>query len=249
MGNTMQKLSYSRRKLAIAVTLAVGAVTLMVIYGAQARANGATTASDKAVLVATRDIPLGTPASAIAAGGWVTATRLPAGSIAAGALTSVAQLTHLVAVQPTYSGEQITARRFGRLQQQGLPSELGGSFRIFELPGSATQLLAGTLQRGNRVDVVGSVRLPETGQTHVAAVVLRNLLVVQAPASATPAGGVSSQDTLTAQLQLTPLQAQRLFWLTKNGDWSLLLRPSAGAKDLVLAPVTAANLLAGTDGR
>jgi Flp pilus assembly protein CpaB len=244
----MQRLSYSSRKLAIAVTLAVAAAALMVIYGAQARANGAKTASDEAVLVATRDIPLGTPASEITGGGWVTATRLPAGSIAAGALTSVAQLTHLVAVQPTYSGEQITLRRFGRVQQQGLPSELGGSFRIFELSGSATQLLAGTLQRGNRVDVVGSIRLPESGQTHVAAVLLRNLLVVQAPSGA-KSSGVSSQDTLSAQLQLTPLQAQRLFWLTKNGDWSLLLRPSAGARDLVLQPVTAANLVAGTRGR
>ena len=194
MGKTMQRLSYSSRKLAIAVTLAVAAVALMVIYGAQARANGAKTASDKAVLVATRDIPLGTPASEIAGGGWVTPTRLPAGSIAAGALTSVAQLAHLVAVQPTYSGEQITLRRFGRVQQQGLPSELGGSFRIFELSGSATQLLAGTLQRGNRVDVVGSIRLPESGQTHVAAVVLRNLLVVQAPPAA-KSSGMSSQDT------------------------------------------------------
>jgi Flp pilus assembly protein CpaB len=152
-------------------------------------------------------------------------------------------------VQPTYSGEQITARRFGRVQQQGLPSEFGGSFRIFALSGTATQLLAGTLQRGNRVDVVGSVKLPETGQTHVAAVVLRNLLVVQAPPTAKSPGAMSSEDALTAQLQLTPLQAQRLFWLTKNGDWSLLLRPSAGAQDTALQPVTAANLLAGTDGR
>ena len=62
MGKTMQRLSYGRRKLAIAVTLAVAAAALMVIYGAQARANGATTASGKTVLVATRDIPLGTPA-------------------------------------------------------------------------------------------------------------------------------------------------------------------------------------------
>lgn len=249
MGKTMQRFSYSSRKLAIAVTLAVAAAALMVIYGAQARANGAKTVSDKAVLVATRDIPLGTPASEITGGGWVTATRLPAGSIAAGALTSVAQLAHLVAVQPTYSGEQITLRRFGRVQQQGLPSELGGSFRIFELSGSATQLLAGTLQRGNRVDVVGSIRLPESGQTHVAAVVLRNLLVVQAPSGETSSGLSSPQSTLSAQLQLTPLQAQRLFWLTKNGDWSLLLRPSGGARDLVLQPVTAANLVAGTRGR
>jgi Flp pilus assembly protein CpaB len=245
----MRKLSYSSRKLAIAITLAVAAVALVIIYGAQARSNGATTASDKLVLVATRDIPLGTSASEIVGGRWVTAMRLPAGSVAAGALTSVTQLAHLVAVQPTYSGEQITTRRFGRIQQQGLPSEFGGSVRIIELAGSATQLLAGTLQRGNRVDVVGSIRLPETGQTHVAAVVLRNLLVVKAPPASTSSGLSSQENAVSAQLQLTPLQAQRLFWLTKNGDWSLLLRPSSGARDSILPPVTASTLVAGAHGR
>ncbi|HJX47047.1 MAG TPA: RcpC/CpaB family pilus assembly protein, partial [Gaiellaceae bacterium] len=115
--------------------------------------------------------------------------------------------------------------------------------------GTTTQLLAGTLQRGNRVDVVGSITFPESGQTHVAAVVLRNLLVVKAPAGETSSGVGSGQNAVSAQLQLTPLQAQRLFWLTKNGDWSLLLRPSAGARDGVLQPVTAANLVAGANGR
>lgn len=243
----MRRLSYSSRKIAVAATLAVAAVALTIIYGAQARSKSVRTASDKPVLIATRDIPLGTSASEIAAGGWVATERMPAGNIAAGALTSVAQLAHLVAVQPTYRGEQITARRFGGVQQQGLPSELGASVRIFELSGSATQLLAGTLQRGNRVDVVGSIKVPESGQTHVAAVVLRNLLVVKAPGADT-SSGLSGQQSLTAQVQLTPLQAERLFWLTKNADWSLLLRPSAGARNPVLQPVTASNLVAGANG-
>ena len=244
----MGKLSYSSRKIAIAVTLAVCAVALMVIYGAQANANGAQATSGKSVLIATHDIPLGTSASEIAGGGWVKTMRMPAGSIAAGALTSAAQLAHLVALQPTYAGEQITLRRFGHLQQQGLPSELGGSARIFELSGTPTQLLAGTLQRGNRVDVVGSITLPESGQTHVAAVVLHNLLVVKAPADDTSSGVSSGENETSAQLQLTPLQAQRLFWLAKNGDWSLLLRPSVGARDPVIQPVTAASLVAGARG-
>jgi Flp pilus assembly protein CpaB len=244
----MGRLSYNSRKIAIAITLATGAVILMVVYGSQASANGVTTSPGETVLVATHDIPLGASASKIAGDGWVTTTHMPGGSIAAGALTNVAQLANLVALQPTYRGEQITSKRFGRLQQQGLPSELGGSARIFELSGSATQLLAGTLQRGNRVDVVGSIAFPETGQSHVAAVVLHNLLVVKAPAGETSSGVSGGDNALSAQLQLTPLQAQRLFWLTKNGDWSLLLRPTNSARDRALQPVTAANLVAGANG-
>jgi Flp pilus assembly protein CpaB len=245
----MRKRSYSSRKIAIAVTLAVAAAALTIIYGAQARPSTARAASGEPVLIATRDIPLGSSASEIIGGRWVSKVRMPADSIAEGALTSVAQLANLVAVQPTYRGEQITGRRFGRVQQQGLPSELGGTARIIELSGSATQLLAGTLQPGNRVDVLGSVKLPESGQTHVAAVVLHNLLVVKAPPAETSSGLSSQQDVLSAELQLTPLQAQRLFWLAKNGDWSLLLRPSDGARDPALQPVTASNLVGGANGR
>lgn len=245
----MRKFSYSSRRIAIAVTLAVAAVALMIIYGAEARPSSARAASGQPVLIATRDIPLGTSSSEIIGGRWVTKERVPADSIAAGALTSVSQLANLVALQPTYRGEQITARRFGRVQEQGLPSELGGTTRVIELSGSATQLLAGTLERGNRVDVVGSIKLPESGQTHVAAVVLHNLLVVKAPPAETSSGLSSQQNTLSAELELTPLQAQRLFWLAKNGDWSLLLRPSVGARDPVLQPVTASNLVGGASGR
>ncbi len=245
----MRRLSYSGRRIAIAVTLAVVAVALMIIYGAQARPSSAQAVSGQPVLIATRDIPLGTSASEIIDGRWVTTERVPADTVAAGAVASVAQLANLVALQPTYRGEQITIRRFGSVQQQGLPSELGGTARIIELSGSATQLLAGTLERGNRVDVVGSIKLPESGQTHVAAVVLHNLLVVKAPPAETSSGLASQQDTLSAELELTPLQAQRLFWLAKNGDWSLLLRPSAGARDPLLQPVTASNLVGGANGR
>ena len=70
----MRRLSYGSRKIAIAVTLAVAAVALMIIYGAQARPNTATAASGKAVLIATRDIPLGTSASELAGGRWVKST-------------------------------------------------------------------------------------------------------------------------------------------------------------------------------
>lgn len=245
----MGRLSYDSRKIVIAVTLAIGAVALMVIYGAQATARGAGAATGKTVLVATHDIALGTPASQIESRGWVKTTRLPADGVAAGAFTNVAQLGHLVAVQPTYAGDQITVRRFGRLQQQGLPSELGKSDRILQLAGTPTQLLAGTLQRGNRVDVVGSIAFPESSQTHVGAVVLHDLLVVKAPAAETSSAVSSGQSEVSIQLQLTPLQAQRLFWLTKNGDWSLLLRPSTGGHDPALRPVTAASLVAGANGR
>ncbi len=116
-----------------------------------------------------------------------------------------------------------------------------------ELPGDAHQLLAGTLKQGNRVDVVGNVQVPEGGQMHSTLVALRNLLVVKAPG--TPSTSISSDQNLSVELQLTGEQAQRLYWLQKNGDWSLLLRPSNHAADKRTAPTTATGIVQAASGR
>jgi Flp pilus assembly protein CpaB len=126
--------------------------------------------------------------------------------------------------------------------------DFGLSARIFFFFNAPTTPLTYTSQNSNRLHVAVSITLPESGQTHVAAVVLHNLLVVKAPADETSSGVSSGENATSAQLQLTPLQAQRLFWLAKNGDWSLLLRPSVGARDPVIQPVTAASLVAGARG-
>ena len=133
--------------------------------------------------MASRDIPIGTTGAKLATGGWLVTRKLPGNSVAAGAVTSPTQLSNLVAIQPTYAGEQIVARRFGTAQQEGLLSDLKGASRVMELPGDAHQLLAGTLKQGNRVDVVGNVQVPEGGQLHSTVIALRNLLVVKAPSS------------------------------------------------------------------
>ena len=92
-------------------------------------------------------------------------------------------------------------------------------------------MLAGTLHDGDHVDVVASLKMPDN-QRPYGRTVLRNIVVVHAPAgpSATSSGSVSTT------LRLSDEQAQTLFFVTKNGDWSLVLRPavhSANSADSV----------------
>ena len=137
----------------------------------------------RTVYVATRDIPIGTTGAQLASGGWLVARKFAGNSVASGAVVNTTTLSNLVAIQPTYAGEQIVARRFGTAQQEGLLSDLKGVSRVMELPGDAHQLLAGTLKQGNRVDVIGNVTNPEGSQNHSTVIALRNLLVVKAPSS------------------------------------------------------------------
>ncbi len=243
----MLDISYRVRNLIIAGALAACAVALMFIYASHAKSHAAaSSAASVSVLVATRDIPVGTTGAKLATGHWLVTRKLPGNSIASGAVTNPAQLASLVAIQPTYAGEQIVTRRFGTTQQEGLPSTFKGASRVIQLPGDANQLLSGALKEGNRVDVVGNVQLPEGGQLHSTVIALRDLLVVKAPTSTS---STNANGQMSVELQLTGDQAQRLFWLQKNGDWTLVLRPSNHAADKRGAPATAATIVEASNGR
>jgi Flp pilus assembly protein CpaB len=239
-------ISYKTRNLLIAALLGLAAALITLAYTASSRHDSATTAGTgtRTVLVATRDIPIGTAGTRLAGTGWVRVAKVAPGDAASGAVTSASALASLVAVQPTYRGEQLVSHRFGTTQQEGLPSVLHGAQRVYELPGDAHQVLAGTLKSGNRVDVVGSVKNPESGSEHASKIVISDLLVVSAADK--PSGPAGSQnDPVSVDLMVTTDQAQRLFWLEKNADWKLVLRPSTGAANAATGPTTAANILGG----
>ncbi|HST14277.1 MAG TPA: Flp pilus assembly protein CpaB [Gaiellaceae bacterium] len=242
---TRDIISYRTRNIMVAAALALLAVVLTLVYVSHARSSAqADTSAPVKVLVAARDIPIGTSGATLAGTGWLVTKSYQHADVPSGAMTTRAQVASLVAIQPTYAGEQLVARRFGTTQQEGVLAVLHGTYRIVQLPGDANQLLSGTLKVGNHVDVVGSVKLPESGQTHVSTVFLRNLLVVGAPSKPSTVG-----DTTSADLRVTTQQAQRLFWLQKNADWSLLLRPATKAADKPAAPTTAASLVQDANGR
>jgi Flp pilus assembly protein CpaB len=241
----MPELTTNLKNILIAAVLAIAAVALTLIYVSNSKSKNANASPTyHTVLVAARDIPVGTTGTQLAHSGWLTTARVPSNAVASGTIENKTDLATLVAIQPTYHGEQIVSHRFGTSQQEGVVSTLHGQLRVFELPGDLHQLLAGIVRQGNRVDVVGSVLKPEGSQNHYGVIALRNLLVVKAPSGSSGSGSGTSID-----LQLTSAQAQKLFWIEKNADWSLLLRPSVHPSNASSAPVTAETLIAGANAR
>jgi pilus assembly protein CpaB len=240
----MPELTTNLKNILIAAVLAIAAVALTLIYVSNSKSNESATspAAYRTVLVAARDIPVGTTGSQLAHAGWLTTRRVPSDAVASGTVPDRAALATLVAIQPTYHGEQIVAQRFGTSQQEGLVSTIHGPLRIFQLPGDSNQLLAGIVRQGNRVDVVGSVGRPEGSQNHYGVIAVRNVLVVKAPSS-------SSSNSSSIDLQLSSAQAQKLFWMEKNADWSLLLRPSVRPSNADGPPVTSNTIVEGSSAR
>jgi Flp pilus assembly protein CpaB len=146
-------------------------------------------------------------------------------------------------VQPIYANEQITPRRFGASGAQGMRSVLRGDLRAITVGGDARQLLAGTLRAGDHVDVV--VNDKTNSQNPRTRVAVSNLVVLTPP-GAEGTSGQATDGSVQATLQLTDKQAQVLWWVVKNGDWSLLLRPAAKATATATAPTTKVDVLRGS---
>jgi Flp pilus assembly protein CpaB len=165
---------------------------------------------------------------------------VPRKAIVAGAISTADQLSQYVATQDVYEGEQVSTRRFAPPSEQGIRSLIKGTQRAYQLPGTVDQLLAGTIQNGDHVDVVGTWQVDAgTGGNGpvVSRVLIRDVLVLRAP-EGTASTKVTSpgQGGETVQLRVTDAQAQKLLWIQENGEgngegYHLTLRPPNSALD------------------
>jgi Flp pilus assembly protein CpaB len=212
------------RNLIVPVALAVLAVVLIGVYMISYRNSVTNGAGLVKVLVAARDIPAGTKGSAVASGGYLKSQTVPRRAIVPGSIVSGAPLTSLVSSDPIYKGEQITLRQFGPIAQAGIFAKFSGKQRAVALLGEPTQLLSGTLSDGDHVDVVATAQYSSRGLSRsTSRVILRNLLVLEAPAQVDG----SSSETSSATLVMNDRQTQTMAWAMRNSTWFLTLRPTA----------------------
>ena len=238
-------MTYRLRNIGIAIALALVAGLLTVFYVTNYKREVRSAEASITVYVASQDIPAGT--SGAEAQEFLAEQSVAQRNVTPGAISEPEQLEGRVAAATIYAGEQVTTRRFTTEESKGIRAQIEGNERALAVPGTAEQLLAGTLVSGDRVDVVGSWNVPENETLHFSRVVLRDLLVLEAPE-----GGISTESVTNPQeasggysaiLALTDAQAQKLFWLTENGTWSLQLRPTQDAADSPESAESAESLL------
>jgi Flp pilus assembly protein CpaB len=226
-------MTYRLRNIGIAIVLAVVAALLTTFYVTNYKRSVQHGEGNVPVYVATHDIALGTSGADVAQGGGLRVEQVPRRSVVPGAISQPDQIADKVAVEAIYAGEQVSTQRFRSVQEQGIQAQLKGNLRALQVPGSATQLLNGTLKDGDHVDVLGTWLFPERGSNHISRVLLRNLLVLEAPATNDVESKLSSNPNqgFTVMLALTDSQATKFWWLVNNGEWSLQLRPVRDPSD------------------
>ncbi len=226
-------MTYRVRNIGIAVALAVLAALMISYYVTNYKRHVQHGASDVSVLVATKDIPLGTSGAEVVSGHMLRAISVTRDAVVPGAISNGSEVASLVAVQTTFAGEQVSARRFASQASGGIRASITGPERAVQIPGDANQLLSGTLKAGDHIDVVASWEVPEGTTHHVSRVILRNLLVLRAPDATGIDSHVSTgpNTPLSVQLQVTDSQAPKLYWMVQNGNWMFALRPTIHSAD------------------
>ena len=237
-------MNYRAKNIGIAVALAALAAILTSVYVVNYKRHVQHGEGKVTVLVAARDIPAGTSGADVIDKKMLKEETVPRKAVVAGAISAPDQLAQYVATQDVYEGEQVSTRRFSPPTEQGIRAKIKGTQRAYQIEGDANQLLAGTIQAGDYVDVVGAWEAQANQGANgtnsgnpVTRVILRNILVLQAPTGSTDAkvtnpgsGGVS------VQLRLTDAQSQKILWIEKYGadngaGFHLTLRPPSKALD------------------
>jgi Flp pilus assembly protein CpaB len=238
-------MTYRVRNVFIAVGLALVAAMLTLLYVTNYKRAVQRGTSSVQVYVAARDMADGTLGSDIVGNHFLRTEAVQRKDVVPGAITSPRQVNSLVVTQPVFAGEQVTMHHFGPLTEQGVAGQLKGTQRAVQIAGDPNQLLAGTLQTGEHVDLVANIHPTGSMQSPATRIVLRNLLVLSAPpAPSASSVGASGTNQVSTILQVTDTQVQRLFYVMKNADWTLELRPALNATDSTSTVETAASILA-----
>lgn len=225
-------MTYRVKNIGIAVVLAAFAGLLTIFYVTQYKRHVQHGESKVSVLVAARDIPAGTTGAEVVEQHYLKTETVPRRTVVPGAISDSSQLNNQVATEQIYRGEQVTAARFGSTNELGIRAQLKGTERAMQLEGDENELLVGTLQAGDHVDVVVTWTHPECSScVHVSKVIVRNLLVLTPPGGSASTKVGESDTGLSVQLRATDQQMQKIYWARKNGVLSLLLRPPADAQN------------------
>lgn len=225
-------MTYRIRNFVLAIGLALVAMLLTLFYVSNYKRSVQEGSTNTRVWVATHDLAAGVSGSDLMKQNAFKSVDVPRRDVVPGAISEPTQIRSLVLSAPVFAGEQVTLRRFSDVAAEGIRAQLKGTLRAVQISGSADQMLAGTLQPGDHVDLVANLRIDSSGsRTQTATrIVLRDLTVLGQPGEGA-AAHVTQAGTTAALMAVSDTQVQRLFYVLKNGDWTLELRPVVDATD------------------
>lgn len=238
-----------RRPLLIGVAVLLALLGTIAVYAYVHSADSRAVSGMKAstVLIVTKEIPAGTPWSAVAAGGYVSSESVPASAAPASGVTSTSAVIPATeaatfAIAP---GQIVVREMFGTKTATTGVLSIPGKLQAISIALGSSADVGGFVQVGSQVAVYavaqtarqGNPALLVGGQQYSSKLLLPrvSVLAVSQSASSSSGGltGASNASNLTVTLAVTQQQAERLVLAQKVGDLylSLLSDSSASAED------------------
>ena len=235
-------MTYSVRNIAIAVVMAIAAAAAVLVYTTSYRQSVTRGQQRVKVMVATRDIPAGTPIDQALTG--LQLTSILSDDKTPGALTSTAGLTGKVAAQTIYTGQQVVAAVFAEPSTQAAPLQIAKNERAVRIVCSPDpSCLLGDVQAGDKVDVFATIKVKPAGAQEdylVSRLLVAGVRVIAVPAVAVKKTGLSSgglgAGKQTVMIAVDQRVATKFTWAEGAGDqgaqlWLAVRPPDASAED------------------
>jgi pilus assembly protein CpaB len=239
-------MTYNVRNIAIALVLAGIAAFLVIMYTGNVQKQAHSSQQDTTVLIATGDIPAGTTVADAISGGQIQSRKVVQQDVMVGALTDEKALnSSYVTKQDLFAGQQITAAMFSPSDQTALNTQIKQNYRAIQIGLTPDQLLGGTLQTGDHVDLVGTYTVhPSDGSSDydISRIIVRDVLVLKAPQTDAATGKlVSTTSTPSVTLEVPDTVVPKITFTLHAGSDALwfVLRPQNGSQD---GPTTLATV-------
>lgn len=232
--------------LTVAVVLGLLAVLFGARYLESARADIAAAAEPVMVLVATRDVPAGTPTEQLLDQEYAEEKEIPRQYVADGAISSLSSIKGKVLAVPLTRGEQLTTSRFKLAEEVGLAYALPEGYVAISVPDNPARGVSGFIAPGDYVMVICSFDPGEIEEA-VSKILIKKARVLAtgtetsqtvSPSASQQAegggmlgsSGSTSSGVQTLTLALTPVDAERLVFAQEVGSvWYTLLSSSSVA--------------------
>jgi pilus assembly protein CpaB len=231
-------MTYNVRNIAIALVLAGIAAFLVIMYTGNVQKQAKSQQQTTSVLVATQDIPAGTSVADAISGGQLQARQIVQQDVIVGALTDEKALdSSYVAKSDLVAGQQVTASMFAASSDTRVTAQLKDNYRAIEIPLTPEQVLGGTLEAGDHVDLVGTYTVhPGIGSDYdISRIIVRDVVVLKAPQTDATTGKLAAGagDNPSVMLEVPDTVAPKITFTKHAGDdalW-LVLRPGNGSQD------------------
>jgi pilus assembly protein CpaB len=244
--------NYSVRNIAISIVMAIAAAAAVLVYTTSYKQSVTHGQERIKVLVATRDIPAGTPGED--ASGGMRLQEVLASDRAPGALTATGGLAGKVAAQTIYAGEQVVAATFQPPTTQAPSLQLARTERAVRVNCDKASCVLGQVKAGDHVDVFGTFKVkdPLGSEAQVTRLLLADVRVLEVPADDKKKGLSSGAPNQQEQVMLAVDQktAAKLAYVEGIGTndsggqlWLALRPPDAAAQEQPVAPQTLESML------